>query len=60
MAAPGKSFDPKQAVQLDPPKTDPIGKDYLEKCDGELSLLLEVCPTKPVSNVFPPKGVERV
>lgn len=35
-AAPKKErFAPKVAVQLDPPKDDPIKVDYLLKCDGE-------------------------
>ncbi|KAI9862486.1 MAG: hypothetical protein M1813_004337 [Trichoglossum hirsutum] len=29
-----KSFEPKQPVQLAPPKSDPIEKDYLNKCNG--------------------------
>lgn len=28
------SFEPKQKVELDPPKDDLISKDYLSKCDG--------------------------
>jgi membrane-associated progesterone receptor component len=28
-------FEPKQAVQLDPPKDDPITEEYLSKCNGE-------------------------
>ncbi|TKA75119.1 hypothetical protein B0A55_05018 [Friedmanniomyces simplex] len=28
------SFEPKQKVELDPPKDDPISLDYLSKCDG--------------------------
>lgn len=31
-----KNFAPKQPVDLDPPKDDPISLDYLSKCDGEL------------------------
>ncbi|THY61742.1 hypothetical protein D6C99_01147 [Aureobasidium pullulans] len=27
-------FEPKQKVDLDPPKDDPISLDYLSKCDG--------------------------
>ncbi|EWC48959.1 hypothetical protein DRE_00264 [Drechslerella stenobrocha 248] len=27
-------FEPKEAVQLDPPKDDVISKEYLAKCDG--------------------------
>ncbi|KAI5205399.1 cytochrome b5 [Aureobasidium subglaciale] len=27
-------FEPKQKVELDPPKDDPISLDYLSKCDG--------------------------
>ena len=27
-------FEPRQKVELDPPKDDPIGLDYLSKCDG--------------------------
>ncbi|KAI5206547.1 hypothetical protein E4T38_03753 [Aureobasidium subglaciale] len=26
-------FEPKQKVELDPPKDDPISLDYLSKCD---------------------------
>ncbi|KAF2143612.1 uncharacterized protein K452DRAFT_296616 [Aplosporella prunicola CBS 121167] len=29
-----KRFEPKQPVQLDPPKDDIISLDYLAKCDG--------------------------
>ena len=29
-------FEPKQKVELDPPKDDPISLDYLSKCDGML------------------------
>lgn len=29
-----KKFEPKTKVELDPPKDDPIGLDYLAKCDG--------------------------
>lgn len=29
------SFEPKQKVELDPPKEDTISIDYLSKCDGE-------------------------
>lgn len=29
------SFEPKQKVELDPPKDDVISEDYLSKCDGE-------------------------
>lgn len=28
------SFEPKQKVELDPPKDDPISLEYLAKCDG--------------------------
>ena len=28
------SFEPKHAVQLDAPKSDPISTEYLSKCDG--------------------------
>jgi membrane-associated progesterone receptor component len=28
-------FEPKQAVQLDPPKDDPITVEHLAKCDGK-------------------------
>lgn len=28
------SFEPKQKVELDPPKDDVISLDYLSKCDG--------------------------
>jgi membrane-associated progesterone receptor component len=28
------SFEPKQKVELDPPKDDVISQDYLSKCDG--------------------------
>jgi len=27
-------FEPKTPVKLDPPKSDPISLDYLEKCNG--------------------------
>ena len=30
------SFEPKQKVELDPPKDDAISLDYLSKCDGAL------------------------
>lgn len=29
-----KRFEPKEPVQLDPPKDDPISKEELSKCDG--------------------------
>ncbi|OJD35528.1 progesterone binding protein [Diplodia corticola] len=29
-----KRFEPKNPVQLDPPKDDPIALDHLAKCDG--------------------------
>jgi membrane-associated progesterone receptor component len=29
------SFEPKQKVELDPPKDDLISTDYLAKCDGQ-------------------------
>lgn len=28
-------FEPKNPVQLDPPKDDPISLEHLAKCDGE-------------------------
>jgi hypothetical protein len=28
-------FEPRQAVQLNPPKEDPITEEYLSKCDGK-------------------------
>lgn len=28
------SFEPKQKVELDTPKDDPISEEYLAKCDG--------------------------
>jgi len=27
-------FEPKEPVQLDPPKSDPISQEYLSKCNG--------------------------
>jgi hypothetical protein len=33
-------FEPKQKVELDPPKDDPISLDYLSKCDGMSSMRL--------------------
>lgn len=36
------SFEPKQKVDLDPPKDDIITLEYLSKCDGELSTHLRV------------------
>jgi membrane-associated progesterone receptor component len=33
-------FEPKQKVELDPPKDDPISLDYLSKCDGTLLIRL--------------------
>lgn len=30
------SFEPKQKVELDPPKHDPISVEYLSKCDGKV------------------------
>ncbi|KAF2486859.1 cytochrome b5-like heme/steroid binding domain-containing protein [Neohortaea acidophila] len=29
------SFEPKQKVNLDPPKDDPISAEYLSKCNGK-------------------------
>ncbi|KAI9857440.1 MAG: hypothetical protein M1824_004848 [Vezdaea acicularis] len=38
MAAPApRSFEPKSAVNLAPPKDDPLPQDYLTKCDGTQS-----------------------
>lgn len=38
-----KRFEPKQPVQLDPPKDDPITMEELSKCDGmDLSLYSRV------------------
>ena len=31
---PKKKFEPKNPVQLDAPKDDPISLEYLAKCDG--------------------------
>jgi hypothetical protein len=31
------SFEPKQKVELDAPKDDPISEQYLSKCDGPSS-----------------------
>ena len=28
------SFEPKQKVELDPPKDEAISREYLAKCDG--------------------------
>ena len=33
------SFEPKQKVELDPPKDDPISLEYLSKCDGGHSVI---------------------
>jgi hypothetical protein len=33
--APKKKFEPKQPVELAPPKDDVLSLDYLKKCDGE-------------------------
>jgi len=44
-------FEPKQKVELDPPKDDPISLDYLSKCDGMLTrrlLLVELLLTTHV------------
>jgi len=30
-----KRFEPKEKVNLDPPKDDPISIEYLSKCDGK-------------------------
>ena len=30
------SFEPKQKVELDPPKDDIISLEYLSKCDGKV------------------------
>jgi membrane-associated progesterone receptor component len=32
-------FEPKQKVELDPPKDDAINLDYLSKCDGTMELI---------------------
>jgi hypothetical protein len=32
------SFEPKQKVELDPPKDDLISQEYLAKCDGPYSI----------------------
>lgn len=36
------SFEPKQKVELDPPKDDPISTEYLSKCDGKSMAALSV------------------
>ena len=36
------SFEPKQKVELDPPKDDVISQEYLSKCDGESSFQIVV------------------
>ena len=40
------SFEPKQKVELDPPKDDPISQQYLSKCDGSCSISGRLCRTK--------------
>jgi len=35
-----KRFQPKQKVELDPPKEDAISEDYLAECDGAWELML--------------------
>ena len=35
-----RNFEPKEPVQLDPPKDDPISTAELAKCDGRFVLLL--------------------
>ncbi len=34
------SFEPKQKVDLDPPKDDVISQEYLSKCDGTPKFLV--------------------
>jgi hypothetical protein len=41
-------FEPKQQVELDPPKDDIISLDYLSKCDGEDCATLSVAPVKRI------------
>lgn len=41
-----KRFAPKVAVQLDPPKDDPISPEELAKCDGIPSPNTH-CPPRP-------------
>jgi hypothetical protein len=31
-------FEPKEPVQLDPPKSDPISPEFLAKCNGMFTL----------------------
>jgi len=44
-------FEPKEPVQLDPPKSDPISKDFLAKCNGVDSELCYVAIKGKVFNV---------
>jgi hypothetical protein len=41
-------FEPKTPVQLNPPKSDPISKDFLSQCKGTV-----FCPAIP-----PPQELE--
>ena len=42
-------FEPKVPVHLNPPKSDPISKEYLAKCNGTFSF--------PVHIEFPPSAL---
>ncbi|KAI9727472.1 MAG: hypothetical protein M1828_006414 [Chrysothrix sp. TS-e1954] len=41
-----KRFEPKTPVQLDPPKSDPISLEYLEKCNGACGRVFDVSGNK--------------
>ena len=38
-------FEPKQKVELDPPKDDVISQEYLSKCNGRSRLLHPIATT---------------
>ena len=45
-------FEPKQKVELDPPKDDPISLDYLSKCDGMYSIVLLLLVPSRLTDIF--------
>ncbi|OMP84484.1 putative steroid-binding protein 3 [Diplodia seriata] len=47
-----KRFEPRNPVQLDPPKDDPIALDHLAKCDGAIHLALFPWPACADGSVF--------
>src|ERR1700750_2223693 len=51
-------FAPRQAVQLNPPKDDPITEEYLSKCNGKLSTVQISCSTDACSHLMLPTNLD--